>query len=71
MIRLVVYNDNGTVELDTYGDENINITYAVDDLRNIESKVGDYSKSFDLPATKNNNSIYSNFYQVTEDDFCI
>ena len=33
--------------LDTYGDENINITYAVDDLRDIESKTGDYSKVFD------------------------
>ena len=56
MIKLLVYNDSGTVELDTYGDENINITYGIDDLRNIESKVGDYSKVFDLPATKNNNT---------------
>ena len=64
MIRLVVYNDNGTVELDTYGDENINITYAVDDLRNIESKVGDYSKSFDLPATKNNNRYFGYLHDL-------
>ena len=67
MIRLVVYNNSGTVELDTYGDENINITYAVDDLRNIESKVGDYSKSFDLPATKNNNRYFGYLHDLQSD----
>ena len=58
MIRLVVYTDTKDFELDTYGDESINITYGVDDLRDIESKTGHYSKSFDLPATKNNNRYF-------------
>ena len=67
MIKLLVYNDSGTVELDTYGDENINITYGIDDLRNIESKVGDYSKVFDLPATKNNNRYFGYLHDLQSD----
>ena len=45
MIRLLVHTDK-TYELDTYGDENIAITYAIDDITDIEKKVGNYSKSF-------------------------
>lgn len=67
MIRLIVHTDRGIEELDTYGDENINITYAVDDLRNIESKVGDYSKIFDLPATKNNNRYFGYLHDLQSD----
>ena len=67
MIRLVVYKDTGTVELDTYGDENINITYTVDDLRDVESKSGDYSKVFDLPATKNNNRYFGYLNDLQSD----
>ena len=67
MIKLLVYNDTGTVELDTYGDENINITYGIDDLRNIENKVGDYSKVFDLPATKNNNRYFGYLHDLQSD----
>ena len=67
MIRLVVYNARGTIELDTYGSENINITYAIDDLRDIESKVGDYSKSFDLPATKTNNRYFGYLHDLQSD----
>ncbi len=67
MIRLVVYSGRDTIELDTYGDENINITYAVDDLRDIESKTGDYSKVFDLPATKTNNRYFGYLHDLQSD----
>ena len=67
MIRLVVYTDTKDFELDTYGDESINITYGVDDLRDIESKTGHYSKSFDLPATKNNNRYFGYLYDLQSD----
>jgi hypothetical protein len=67
MIRLIVHTDRGIEELDTYGNENINITYAIDDLRNIESKAGDYSKIFDLPATKNNNRYFGYLHDLQSD----
>ena len=57
MIRLEVIDQiTGQLkELDTFGNENINLTLQVDDVRDIESKQASYSKDFDLPATKRNN----------------
>ena len=67
MIRLVVHTSTGQVQLDTYGDENIAITYNIDDITEIESKFGNYSKTFDLPATKNNNKFFKNLSDLQAD----
>jgi hypothetical protein len=66
MIRLVVQNQvtNELQELDTFGNENINLTLQVDDVRDIESKNASYSKDFNLPATKNNNKFFEHYYNV-------
>jgi hypothetical protein len=50
MIRLVVQNQvtKKLQELDTFGNENINLTLQVDDVRDIESKNASYSKDFNL-----------------------
>ena len=66
MIRLLIYTRE-TIELDTYGDENIAITYNIDDITNVESKFGNYSKTFDLPATKNNNKFFKQLYDLQSD----
>jgi len=66
MIRLVVQNQvtNELQELNTFGNENINLTLQVDDVRDIESKNASYSKDFNLPATKNNNKFFEHYYNV-------
>ena len=66
MIRLVVQNQvtNELQELDTFGNENINLTLQVDDVRDIENKNASYSKDFNLPATKNNNKFFEHYYNV-------
>lgn len=66
MIRLVVQNqvNNELVELDTFGNENINLTLQVDDVRDIESKQASFSKDFNLPATKKNNKFFEHYYNV-------
>ena len=66
MIRLVVQKQgsNELQELDTFGNENINLTLQVDDIRDIESKNASYSKDFNLPATKNNNKFFEHYYNV-------
>lgn len=66
MIRLVVQNQatNELQELDTFGNENINLTLQIDDVRDIESKNASYSKDFNLPATKNNNKFFEHYYNV-------
>jgi len=66
MTRLVVLDqqNNQEFELDMYGTENVNVTLQVDDVRNIESKQASYSKSFNIPATKNNNKFFESYYNV-------
>lgn len=66
MIRLQVIDQvfDKLVDLDTFGNENINLTLQVDDVRNIENKNASYSKDFNLPATKNNNKFFEHYYNV-------
>lgn len=66
MIKLYATAQNTTnyEQLDVIGDENINITYAVDDIRIDGQKQSSYSKDFQLPATKLNNRFFEHFYNV-------
>jgi hypothetical protein len=57
--------DDGQVILDLYEDENIPLTLSVDDFKNVAEKVQSYSKAFNLPATKRNNQIFENLFEVT------
>tara|TARA_R110000824_G_scaffold17369_5_gene70639 strand:- start:382 stop:3087 length:2706 start_codon:yes stop_codon:yes gene_type:complete len=56
---------NGQSILDLYEDENIPLTLSVDNFKNVAEKVQSYSKSFKLPATKRNNQIFDNIFEVT------
>lgn len=44
--------------LETYGDLDINIIYNISDIRNPESIKSNYTKQFDIPATKLNNKFF-------------
>jgi hypothetical protein len=55
----------GQVICDLYEDEDIPITLSIDDFKNVAEKVQSYSKSFNLPATKRNNQIFTNLFEVT------
>ena len=55
----------GQVICDLYEDEDIPITLSVDNFKNVAEKVQSYSKSFNLPATKRNNQIFTNLFEVT------
>tara|TARA_R110002012_G_scaffold10611_5_gene48268 strand:+ start:646 stop:3537 length:2892 start_codon:yes stop_codon:yes gene_type:complete len=59
-----VYGD-GQVICDLYEDEEMPLTLSVDDFKNAAEKVQSYSKAFKLPATKRNNQIFDNIYEVT------
>lgn len=50
--------------LDTHDDENINITSKATDINNIGKVFTDFSQSFTVPATPNNNAIFKHFYDV-------
>ena len=65
IVELLVDLDNREYyPLDTYGNENVSLTFQIDDIRDIASKNASYSKDFNLPATKNNNRYFDHFYDV-------
>jgi len=57
--------DNGQVIVDLYEDEDLPLTLSVDDFKNVAEKVQSYSKAFNLPATKRNNRIFDQVFEVT------
>ena len=60
--------EDGQVICDLYQEEDIPLTLSIDDFKNVAEKVQSYSKDFNLPATKRNNLIFNNMYEVTRSD---
>ena len=56
---------DGQVIVDLYEDENLPLTLSVDDFKNVAEKVQSYSKAFNLPATKRNNRIFDQMFEIT------
>tara|TARA_R110000751_G_scaffold6486_1_gene27551 strand:- start:465 stop:3260 length:2796 start_codon:yes stop_codon:yes gene_type:complete len=65
-----IYTDleDGQVICDLYEEEDIPLTLSIDDFKNVAEKVQSYSKDFNLPATKRNNRIFNNMFEVTRSD---
>tara|TARA_R110000824_G_scaffold259284_1_gene448064 strand:+ start:2024 stop:4828 length:2805 start_codon:yes stop_codon:yes gene_type:complete len=65
-----IYTDllDGQVICDLYQEEDIPLTLSIDDFKNVAEKVQSYSKDFNLPATKRNNRIFNNMFDVTRSD---
>ena len=65
-----IYSDlfDGQVICDLYQEEDIPLTLSVDDFKNVAEQVKSYSKNFSLPATKRNNQIFNNMFEVTRTD---
>ena len=57
--------DNGQVIVDLYEDEDLPLTLSVDNFKNVAEKVQSYSKAFKLPATKRNNRIFDQMFEIT------
>ena len=55
------------VVLDLFENEPIPLTLNVDDFTNVAEADASYSKSFDIPGTKNNNLFFNNIYDITSD----
>ncbi len=65
-----VYSDlqDGQVICDLYQEEDIPLTLSIDNFKNVAEKVQSYSKDFNLPATKRNNQIFNNMFEITRAD---
>jgi len=57
--------EDGQVICDLYEDEDIPLSLSVDDFKNVAEKVQSYSKAFKLPATKRNNRIFDDMFEIT------
>ena len=66
----LVYSDlsDGQVICDLYEEEDIPLTLSIDDFKNVAEQVKSYSKDFNLPATKRNNKIFNNMFEITRSD---
>ena len=60
--------NNGSVICDLYEDEDLPLTLSVDNFKNAAEQVQSYSKAFNLPATKRNNQIFDQMYEITRSD---
>jgi hypothetical protein len=60
MRQIQVYIEGN--KLDLFQDEQINVTSKQQDINDISKVFSDYSQSFSVPSTPNNDSIFSYFY---------
>ena len=60
-----VFRD-GQVICDLYEESYIPLSLSIDDFKNLDSKKQSFSKPFKLPATKRNNKIFTNLFDVTK-----
>jgi hypothetical protein len=64
MVNLYV---NGEL-LEQYKDEAVSVVSSVLDVSDITKNTGDYSKTFTVPASKNNNNIFKHWYNASIDN---
>lgn len=56
-------------ELDISQDISHQLTYAIDDLTNIDSKSTSFSKTIIIPGTANNNALFGNIFELSNANF--
>lgn len=55
-------------KIDLFEDETISVTQGVQDVKDISKLFADFSQSFNVPASKRNNSIFKNYYNQDIDN---
>ena len=62
-VQLYIKNSAGEYErLDTYKDETVTITQSIKNIKDLAKILTDFSQSFTIPASKNNNKIFKHYY---------
>lgn len=51
-------------EVDLFGDESFVLSFAIDEISDIGRKSAGYSKEINIPATDNNNKVFTNLFEV-------
>lgn len=60
MLNLQLYIEGQ--EVDLFQDESVTLTQTIQDVKDIEKVFTDFSRSFNVPASKTNNKIFKHFY---------
>ena len=61
MLQLQLYIEGQEVEM--FKDESITLTQNITDVKRIDAVLTDYSRSFTVPASKNNNKIFKHLFK--------
>ena len=59
MVQLQLYIEGQEVEM--YKDESISLTQSIQDIKDISKIFTDFSKTFNVPASKINNKLFKHF----------
>jgi hypothetical protein len=60
MLQIQLYIEGKQVEL--YKDESVSLTQSIQDIKDISKIFTDFTRTFNVPASKNNNKIFKHFY---------
>ena len=58
----------GTLDVTSHSDFPLALTFTIADIKDINARKGTFSKTFKIPATKNNNKLYKNVYLSNSTD---
>lgn len=67
MISLQLFIEDVQVEL--YKDESVTLTQTIQDVRDIQKIFADYSRTFNVPASRSNNKLFKHFYNPDVDGY--
>ena len=59
----------GELDITDHSDFPLALTFQISDFKDLTSTTGDYSKTFKIPATKNNNKIFKNIFSPISDNY--
>jgi hypothetical protein len=62
--ELKIYSDSKYFNVDLFDNEPIELTKSIIELTEPEQRKSDYTKTINIPGTANNNSIFSNIFDV-------
>jgi hypothetical protein len=68
-VQLYIKSSTGQYErLDTYKDETVTITQSIKNIKDLAKILTDFSQSFTIPASKNNNKVLKHYYNSNVQD---
>jgi len=67
-MKTKIYIGEEAMLLDMFGDEPVEVTSKLSDIEMLSNVFNDYSNSFTVPATPNNNAIFKHYYEYRIDN---